>query len=150
MQPYQLLTNGGEDENGEYIVTKTAGMPGTQADIIRAVQSQNVLIIHVSDGIDMINISHNSGVTAIRVPEGYVWSSLDCVALDLLCARYYFKTVPMLEALKLKEDNDWSTEFVHHVPVGYGSLEGRKIPNVEETNDPGKIFTTHFDGGVEV
>ena len=48
-----------KDENGEYIATKTAGLPGTQADIIRAVQSQNVFMVHVSDAIDMINISHN-------------------------------------------------------------------------------------------
>ena len=38
-----------KNEKGEYIATKTAGMPGTQADVIRAVQSQNVFMVHVVD-----------------------------------------------------------------------------------------------------
>jgi len=40
--------------------------------------------------------------------------------------------------------------FTLFVPAGYGSLEARRIPNVEETDDPGKVFTAHFDGGAEV
>ena len=55
------------DKNGEYIAIKTAGFPGTQADIIRAVQSQNVFMLHVVDAIEMINISHN--------PDGKAMSS---------------------------------------------------------------------------
>ena len=106
-----------KDEKGEYLATKTAGMPGTQADALRAVQGQKVFLIHVVDGLEMINHSHNPDGKAVRVPEGYVWSSLDCVALDLACARYCFKTVPMREALQLKEENGWPTEFVHQVPV---------------------------------
>ena len=106
-----------KDEKGEYIATKTAGMPGTQADAVRAVQGQKVFMVHVFDSLEMINHSHNPDGNAVRVPEGYVWSSLDCVALDLACARYCFKTVPMREALKLKEENGWPTEFVHQVPV---------------------------------
>lgn len=102
---------------GEYIATQTKGFPGTQADVIRAVQHQNITILHVVDAIEMINLSHNDGNLAVRIPEGYVWSSPDCVALDLFCARYCFKTLPMEEALKLKEENGWPTEFVHHVPV---------------------------------
>jgi hypothetical protein len=114
-----------QNKSGKYIAIKTAGFPGTQSDIIRAVQSQNVFMVHVVDAIDMINISHNPDGLAVRVPEGFVWSSLDCVALDLFCARYCFKTVPMHEALKLKEENGWSTEFVHHVPVA--RLDGKNI-----------------------
>lgn len=123
-----------KDENGKYITTKTAGMPGTQADIIRAVQNQNVFMVHVSDGIDMINICHNPDGRAVRIPEGYVWASLDCVALDLLCARYCFKTVPMREALKLKEENGWPTEFVHHVPVA--KVDGTNIATEEGLDSP--------------
>ncbi|HIH74950.1 MAG TPA: DUF362 domain-containing protein [Methanosarcina sp.] len=123
-----------KDEKGEYITTKTAGMPGTQADVIRAVQNQNVFMVHVSDGIDMINICHNPDGRAVRIPEGYVWSSLDCVALDLLCARYCFKTVPMHEALKLKEENGWPTEFVHHVPVA--KINGTNITTEEGLDSP--------------
>ena len=33
------------DEKGDYILTKTAGMPGTQADVIRAVQGQGVFLL---------------------------------------------------------------------------------------------------------
>jgi hypothetical protein len=113
------------DNNGAYIVTKTAGFPGTQSDVIRAVQNQDVFMVHVSDSIDMINNCHGIGVNAIRVPEGFIWSSLDCVALDLVCSRYCFKTVPMAEGLKLKEKNGWNTEFVHQVPVAEG--EGKNI-----------------------
>jgi len=122
------------DENGDYVVTKTAGMPGTQADVIRAVQNQQVFMVHVSDAIDMINLNHNPEGIAVRIPEGYIWSSLDCVALDHLCARYCFKTVPMAEGLKLKEENGWATEFVHHVPVA--KVEGRNIVTAEGLDSP--------------
>jgi len=40
--------------------------------------------------------------------------------------------------------------FTLYVIVGYGSLEGVKIPDVEETQDPRKMFTAHFSGGLEV
>jgi hypothetical protein len=123
-----------KNENGEYIATKTAGFPGTQADIIRAVQSQNVFMVHVVDAIDMINLSHNPDGKAVRVPEGYVWSSLDCVALDLFCARYCFKTVPMLEALKLRQENGWPTEFVHHVPMA--KIDGKNIVTGDGLDSP--------------
>lgn len=106
-----------KDEKGNYIATKTAGFSGTQSDIIRAVQSQNVFLLHVTDAIQVLNISHDPGVKAVIVPEGYIWAALDCVALDLFCARYCFKTVPMREAFQLKVENSWNTEFVRHVPV---------------------------------
>ena len=123
-----------KDENGNYVVTKTAGMPGTQADVIKAVQNQGVFIVHISDSINMINLNHNPEGIAVRIPEGYIWSSLDCVAMDLLCARYCFKTVPMSEGIKLKKENNWITEFVHHVPVA--KVEGKNIITVEGLDSP--------------
>lgn len=123
-----------KDKKGEYIATKTAGMPGTQADVIKAVQSRDVFMVHVVDAVDTANLSHTPEPLAARVPEGYVWSSLDCVALDLFCARYCFKTVPMLEALKLKEENGWPTEFVHHVPVA--RIDGENIVTEEGLDSP--------------
>ncbi len=125
-----------KDEKGEYIATKTAGFSGTQSDVIRAVQSQNVFMVHVVDAIDVINISHDPDGNGVRVPEGFVWASLDCVALDLFCARYCFKTIPMLEALKLKEENRWATatEFVRQVPVA--KIEGKNIITEEGVDSP--------------
>lgn len=114
-----------KDKHGAYIATKTAGFSGTESDIIRAVQHQKVFMLHIVDAVNIINISHNPDGNSVRVPEGYVWSSLDCVALDLFCARYCFKTVPMLEGLQFKEKNGWNTEFVHYVPVA--QINGKNI-----------------------
>lgn len=105
------------DEDGAYRTVKNNGMPGTQADVIRATQEQQVLMVHVSDAIDTINLNHNPERIAVRCPEGYLWSSLDPVALDLFSARYCFKTVPMAEGIRLRSEHGWSTEFVRHVPV---------------------------------
>ena len=123
-----------KNPDGTYKATKTAGMPGTQADVIRAVQAQDVFMIHVSDAIDMINLNHNAEGIAVRIPEGYIWISPDCVALDLLCARYCFKTLPMAEAVPLKEKNRWITEFVRHVPVA--QVQGSNIVTVEGLDSP--------------
>ncbi|NYB51785.1 MAG: DUF362 domain-containing protein [Methanobacteriaceae archaeon] len=122
------------DENGAYLVTKTGGMKATQADVIKAVQNQGVFMVHVSDCLHMINLNHNPEGIAVRIPEGYIWSSLDCVALDLLCARYCFKTVPMSEGIKLKEENNWNTEFVRHVPVA--KIDGKNIKTEEGLDSP--------------
>lgn len=123
-----------KDQNGEYIATKTEGMKGTQADVIRAVQAQNIYTIHVVDAIDIVNLNHNPEGIAVRIPEGYVWSSLDCVAVDLLCARYCFKTVGMREGLRLKKEHGWPTEFVHHVPVA--RVDGGRITTEEGLDSP--------------
>jgi hypothetical protein len=41
-------------------------------------------------------------------------------------------------------------DFTLYVPLGYGSLEKVKIPNVEETEDPNMMFTAHFNSDREV
>lgn len=105
------------NEKGEYIVTKTAGMSGTQADVLKAVQKQGVLMVHIVDAIQAINIDHTGTPMATKVAEGLVMASLDPVALDCLCARYMFKTIPMAEAKKLQKEHSLSTDFLQRVPV---------------------------------
>ncbi|MDP2919289.1 MAG: DUF362 domain-containing protein [Dehalococcoidia bacterium] len=122
------------DKKGNYILTRTMGFQGTQADIIRATQNQGVYMLHVVDAIEAINISHTGSGMGVRVNEGYVWASLDCVALDNFSARYCFKTVPMAEARKLRQKNGWSTEFVHKVPVA--KVEGTNIVTTEDYDSP--------------
>jgi hypothetical protein len=40
--------------------------------------------------------------------------------------------------------------FTLYVPPAYGKARDKSIPNVEETDDPGLIFTASFNGGREV
>ncbi|MBC8477086.1 MAG: DUF362 domain-containing protein [Dehalococcoidia bacterium] len=120
------------DEKGEYIVTRTRGMPGTQADVIRATQDQGVFMVHVVDAIEAINISHTG--MGVRVPEGYALASLNMVALDVLCARYCFKTVPMLEGRKIQKERGLCTEFFHMVPVA--RVDGKNIVTDEDIDSP--------------
>jgi hypothetical protein len=60
------------DENGKMKIRKTAGFSGTQSDIIKAVQNQGILMIHITDAITVLNISHDPTVKAEIIPEGYV------------------------------------------------------------------------------
>ncbi|MDN4526408.1 DUF362 domain-containing protein [Fictibacillus fluitans] len=122
------------DENGKYVAINTDGLSGVQSDLIRAVQNQGVLMIHIVDGLNITNVSHNANSLATRVPEGYVWSSLDCVALDLFCARYCFKTVPMDQARKLQDENRWPTEFIHHSPEAH--ISGKNIVTQSGLDSP--------------
>ena len=82
---------------------RTAGINGTMVDIIKAVMGQGVPILSVVDAIETINFDHTMSTAAERVPEGYVFASLDVLALDVLCARYMFNNVPMAEARRLVE-----------------------------------------------
>lgn len=122
------------DSRGKYKVKKTFGFPGTQADVIRAAQSQGVYMLHVVDAIEAINISHTGMGMGMRVNEGFVWASLDCVALDTFGARYVFNTVPMAESRELAKKNKWPTEFVHRVPVA--KVEGNNIVTGEDFDSP--------------
>ena len=120
------------NDKGEYIVARTRGMPGTQADAIRATQDQGVFMVHVVDAIEAINISHTG--MGQRVPEGYALASLDAVALDFLCARYCFKTVPVAEARQVQRERGLPTEFFHRVPVA--EVDGRNIVTGEDIDSP--------------
>jgi hypothetical protein len=41
-------------------------------------------------------------------------------------------------------------DFVLYVPSGFGTRGGEPVVNVEETDDPEKVFTARFNGGAEV
>ncbi len=109
----------------EMLIKETGGIGATQCDIIRAVQNQKISMIHITDAIYVLNISHDPGAKPELIPEGYIFASLDCVALDFFCARFCFKTLAMNQALFLQRKNNWPTEFVRHVPVPY--INGRNI-----------------------
>lgn len=88
------------DEAGNAIVRKTGGITATMIDIIRAVQSQDIFMIHVVDGVEAINLDHQGILPGVKEPEGMVFAGLDPVAVDLLCARYMFSNVPIKDALQ--------------------------------------------------
>jgi len=48
-----------------------------------------------SVAIEAVNVNYMGLAPAVKVPEGCTFASLDPVALDFLCARYCFKTVPI-------------------------------------------------------
>jgi hypothetical protein len=63
-------------------------------------------------------------------------------------------SAPSPEAiLKYKEDTAGGSspmDFMLYVPKGYGKLNGTRLPNIQETEDPGKVFTADFQSGKEV
>ncbi len=122
------------DEKGQYVVTKTAGLSGTMVDIVKAVQNQGVFSIHVVDAIEAVNIRHDGYPTSVKIPEGYVFAALDPVALDLLCARYLFKSVPMDAARKIKKEKSLKTDFLQKVPLP--RVEGSNIVTVDGYDSP--------------
>jgi len=104
-------------QDGKYIVAKTAGLSGTMVDIVKALQNQDVFSLHVVDAIEAVNIRHEGFPESVKVPEGYVFASLNPVALDLLCARYLFKTVPMAEARIVQKEKNLPGDFIQRVPL---------------------------------
>ena len=113
------------DEKGEYIVRKTGGLTATMIDIIKAVRSQNIFMVHVVDGIEAINYDHQGALLGRRNPEGMVFAGLNPVATDLLCARYMFSNVPLKEALAQGLDDGNGGRFPQKVPLPV--VEGKSI-----------------------
>lgn len=113
------------DESGKYTTRKTFGISGTQFDIIKALQNQNIFMVHISDNINITNISHNHGHIAEALPEGFIWASLDCVSLDLFCSRYCFNTIPLSLSKHLQKKNNLPTDFIRNIPLAkikYGQI----------------------------
>ncbi len=111
--------NGG----GNYILTKTAGIKGTQVDVIRATRDQGTFMVHITETLQMI------GPDGI-VNEGLVFAAVDPVAVDTLCAGYVFKTVPMQEAAKARAEYNLPTDFFQKAPLLRAS--GRSIADAED------------------
>jgi hypothetical protein len=117
-------------KDGRYKLRKTGGLAATQVDVIKATLGQGVYMLHVVDGIQTVSINHSGGANAKEVPEGLAFASENPVALDLLCARYIFKTVPRLEAMK----SGIGSEFLQRVPSP--KVEGGCIVSGEAYDSP--------------
>jgi hypothetical protein len=113
------------DQAGNPTLRKTGGLTGTMVDIVKAVQNQDILMIHVVDAIQAINLDHTGTDMAQREPEGLVFAGLDPVATDLLCARYIFSNLPLKEAVEVNLDDGAGGSFPQAVPVP--KLEGGNI-----------------------
>jgi hypothetical protein len=114
MDEETLMPRRGRD--GQYRVTKTGGMSATMADVIEAVRSQGIFMLHVVDAIESTNGS-NGPTGAGLVPEGYVFAGIDPVALDVMCARYLFTTIPLEEAERFRKEENQPTTFFQRVPI---------------------------------
>jgi hypothetical protein len=113
------------DRSGQPIVRKTGGLSASQVDIIKAVQNQDIFMIHVVDGIEATNFDHQGTDYSTLEPEGMIFAGLDPIATDWLCARYMFSNVPMKEALESGVDDGADGRFPQAVPVPV--VEGRDI-----------------------
>ncbi len=127
------------DKEGQYVVTKTGGMSATMADVIEAVKEQDVVMFHVIDAIEITNGTNGIGKPK-AVPEGYAFASADPVALDVLCARYLFTTVPMAEAGEIQNEKNLPTDFLQKVPIPRS--DGRNIITEEGFDSPVTRYPT--------
>lgn len=123
-----------KDENGNNVMVRTSGINGAMLDLLAAVRQQSVSTIHVVDAVETTNVSHDTMPFAKTTVEGYSFAALDPVALDLLCARYLFKTVPMAEARKLREEGTVPIDFVQRVPAP--RVDGHNIVNGQGFDAP--------------
>ncbi|MFX0081396.1 MAG: DUF362 domain-containing protein [Candidatus Hodarchaeota archaeon] len=104
-----------KDAAGNYVVKKTGGIEATMIDIIKAPFENDIFMIHVVDGIEAINIDHQG--RGEKSSEGMVFAGLDCVATDVLCARYMFSNVPIKKAFEVKLDGGTAGGFPQKVPI---------------------------------
>lgn len=111
--------------NGNYNVKKTGGITATMIDVIKAVQDQDIFMMHVVDGIEAINVDHQGLGLGLKTPEGMVFAGLDPVATDLLCARYMFSNVSLKKALEVNIEDGNGGRFPQAIPIP--TLEGTNI-----------------------
>jgi len=122
------------DEVGRFILKKTGGIAATMIDIIQAVRSQGIYMVHVVDAIEAINLDHQGVLPGKKEPEGMVFAGLDPVGTDLACARYLFSNVPLKEALEGELDDRAGGKFPQRVPVPV--VEGPHINTRQEYDCP--------------
>ena len=111
------------DAEGNYIIKKTGGIIATMVDIIKAVINQDILMLHIVDGIEAINVDHQGG--GLRTAEGMVFVGMDPVATDLLCARYMFSNVPLKDSLEVNLEGGTADGFPQKAPIAI--RDGNKI-----------------------
>ena len=113
------------DAAGKYLVKKTGGINATMVDIIKAVSSQGIFMLHIVDAIEAINLDHQGMLPGTKEAEGLVFAGIDPVATDFLCARYMFSNIPLEEAQKVKLDDGTGGHFPQRVPIP--GVEGNNI-----------------------
>jgi hypothetical protein len=116
------------DENGDFIWRRTGGMEANMADVLQAVRGQQVTMLHIAEAVECTNIYH-SGMTGVIVPEGYVFASLDPVALDNLGARYLFNMVPLSESTAIQQKYGLKSDVIQRIPSA--RREGDNIVTME-------------------
>jgi len=120
-----------KDDKGNYIVTKTGGLKGTIVDVLKAVEAQNVMMVHVISAIEPIGaIPHVSG----KGTDGYAFASMNTVALDNFCYRTTCKNVPVKEAREIQKKENLLTDFIQSVPVA--AVDGPNIVTDEGYDTP--------------
>ncbi|MGA3085250.1 MAG: DUF362 domain-containing protein [Thermodesulfobacteriota bacterium] len=122
------------DSSGKMVLKKTGGLTGTMVDIVKAVQNQDIFMIHIVEAIEAINMNHMPSEMATRNPEGLIFTGLDPVAVDLLCARYMFSNVPLEEAMNVPLDDGAGGHFPQSVPVP--TVEGENIVTKNGYDNP--------------
>jgi uncharacterized protein (DUF362 family) len=105
------------DAAGNYIVTKTGGLTGTMLDILRALTSQDIFMVHIVDAIEAVNRDHQGIGLGVAESEGLVVAGIDMVATDLLCARYMFGNVGIKESEETGLTDRFGGSFAQVVPV---------------------------------
>lgn len=127
------------DKDGNYVMRKTGGMEATMADVLQAVKSQDIKIFNVVDAIEATNVFH-SDFGCVPVPEGFVFTSTDMVAVDVLGARYLFSMVPMSEAEIVKKEYKLTSDVIQKVPLP--RVEGRNIVTGQGFDSAFSRYTT--------
>ncbi|WP_028313863.1 DUF362 domain-containing protein [Desulfatibacillum aliphaticivorans] len=132
LDPKQMIPVKGED--GVYKVEKTGGLTGTMLDIIRAAAGQDVMMLHIVDGIETVNRDHQGVGLGQALAEGLIMASSDVAAVDLMCARYLFCNMGLKKAVEAGLDDGFGGAFPQIQPVP--KLEGKAITTGQALDNP--------------